>query len=119
MVLPEVHIYLPHEQRQAIVAPMYGNMESLNYEQEDAIAVVEWSDPRVLAAAFRVGIERFTCKDRKLEDFKRNDWPAFRASGCRSVQQFEDAYHPIYAKALNEAELYYEARTRPEGEPEI
>jgi hypothetical protein len=119
MILREVHIYLPHEHGAAIVAPMYGNMESLNYEQEDAIAISDWSDPRVLAAAFRVGIERFTRKDRKLEDFKRNDWPAFRASGCRSVQQFENAYHPIFAKALNEAELYYEARTRPEGEHEI
>ena len=118
-MLREVHIYLPHEQRRAIVAPMYGNMESLNYEQEDAIAVDEWANPRVLAAAFRVGIERFSCKDRKLEDFKRNDWPAFRASGCRSVLQFENAYHPIFAKALNAAELYYETRTRPEGEQEI
>ena len=118
-MLREVHIYLPHEQGPAIVAPMYGNMESLNYEQEEAITVAEWGDPRVFAAAFRVGIERFTCKDRKLEDFKRNDWPAFRASGCRSVQQFENAYHAIFAKALNKEELYYEARTRPEGELEI
>jgi len=98
---------------------MYGNMESLNYEQEDAIPVPEWGDPRVLAAAFRAAIERFTRRDRDLKDFKRNDWPAFRASGCRSVQQFENTYHAIFAKALNETELYYEARTRPEGEHEI
>jgi len=98
---------------------MYGNMESLNYEQEDAIPVDDWGDPRVLASAFRTAMERFTRKDRNLRDFKRNDWPAFRASGCRSVQQFENAYHPIFAKALNKPELYYEARTRPEGELEI
>jgi hypothetical protein len=118
-MLREVHIYLPHEQDPAIVAPMYGNMDSLNYEQEEAITVAEWGDPRVLAAAFRVGIERFSRKDRKLEDFKRNDWPAFRVSGCRSIQQFENAYHPIFAKALNKDEFYYEARTKPEGELEI
>jgi hypothetical protein len=118
-VLREAHIYLPHEHGPAIVAPMYGNMESLDYEQEDAIPVSEWGDPRVLAAAFRAAIERFIRRDRNLKDFKRNDWPAFRASGCRSVQQFESAYHPIFAKALNESELYYEARTRPEGEHEI
>src|SRR5262249_20283554 len=99
MMLREVHVYLPHEQSPAIIAPMYGNSESLNYEQEEAITVAEWGDPRVLAAAFRVGIERFTCKDRRLEDFKRNDWPAFRASGCRSIQQFENVYHAIFAKA--------------------
>ena len=119
MVLREVHIYLPHEHGPAVVAPMYGNMESLNYEQEEAIPVTDWGDPRVIAAAFRTAIERFSRKDRNLRDFKRNDWPAFRASGCRSVQEFEGSYHPIFAKALNEAELYYEARTRPEGEHEI
>jgi hypothetical protein len=64
-------------------------------------------------------MERFSRKDRNLRDFRRNDWPAFRASGCPSVQEFENTYHPIFAKALNEAELYYEARTRPEGEHEI
>jgi hypothetical protein len=31
-VLRETHIYLPHERGPAIVAPMYGNMESLSYE---------------------------------------------------------------------------------------
>ena len=98
---------------------MYGNMESLNYEQEEAIPVTDWGDPRVIAAAFRTAIERFSRKDRNLRDFKRNDWPAFRASGCRSVQEFENAYHSIFARALNEAELYYEARTKPEGELEI
>jgi hypothetical protein len=98
---------------------MYGNMESLNYEQEEAIPVTDWGDPRVIAAAFRSAMERFTRKDRNLRDFKRNDWPAFRASGCRSVQEFENAYHSIFARALNEAELYYEARTKPEGELEI
>ena len=119
MVLREVHIYLPHEHRPAILAPMFGNMESLNYEQEEAISVADWGDPRVLAAAFRTAMERFARKDRKLRDFKRSDWPAFRASGCRSVQQFENTYHAIFARALNQSELYYEARTKPEGELEI
>jgi hypothetical protein len=118
-VLREVHIYLPHEHGPAVVAPLYFNMESLNYEQEEALIVADWGDPRVLAAAFRVAMQRFTRKDRNLGDFRQTDWPAFRASGCQSVQQFESSYHPIFAKALNEAELYYEARTNPEDEHEI
>jgi hypothetical protein len=94
-------------------------MESLNYEPEEAIPVADRGAPRALAFAFRTAIQRFTRKDRNLRDFKRSDWPAFRASGCRSIQQFENTYHPIFARALNSAELYYEARTKPEGELEI
>jgi hypothetical protein len=52
---------------------MYFNMGSLNYEQEESLTVADWGDPRVLAAAFRVAMQRFTRKDRNLGDFFQVD----------------------------------------------
>lgn len=115
----EARVYLPREKGAAIVAPVHCNMCSLNYEQENPIVVAEWRDPLALASAFRAAIERFTRLDRNLRDYKSTDWPTYRASGSRSVRQFEASYQAIHIKAVNEAELYYEARTKPDGEDEI
>jgi hypothetical protein len=115
----EARIYLPLEKGSAIVAPVYCNMCSLNYEQENPIVVAEWRDPIALASAFRKAIERFARLDRNLRDYKSTDWPTYQASGCRSVRQFESSFQAIYIKAVNEAELYYKARTKPDGEEEI
>ncbi len=114
----EARIYLPREKGSAIVAPVYFNMCSLNYEQENPIVVAEWRDPIALVSAFRTAIERFTFLDRNLREVKLSDWPAYRASGCRSVRQFEGNQF-VYIKAVNEAALFYEARTKPDGEEEI
>ena len=115
----ETRIYLPHDKGPAIIAPVYCNMNSLNYEQENPIIVTEWQDPVLLSSAFRAAIQRFTRKDHNLYDYKITEWPAYRASALRSVRLFESSYQPIRVKAVNEAELFYEARTKPREEDDI
>jgi hypothetical protein len=117
--LREARLYLPLKEGLAIVAPIYCNMESLNYEQESPIVVRDWRVPEALASAFRKAIERFERKDRDLRGDKPTDWPAYNASRCRSVRDFKATYQAIFIQAANAEELYYEARTRPAGVEEI
>jgi hypothetical protein len=54
-----------------------------------------------------------------LRDQRRTDWPSYVASQCRSIRQFENEFLCIDVRALNQAELFYEASVRPKGEPDI
>jgi hypothetical protein len=115
--LRRAHLYLA-ENRPAIVAPVHFNSAGIYYEQENPL-MDESSDWSALGASLRVSINRFAFRETNLRDTKKTDWPAFRASGCRSVRQFEDLYLRIDVVAVNEAELFYHASCQPHGEEDI
>ena len=98
---------------------MLPKLGGLSTEQEGPIIVTEWRDPLLLSSAFRTAIQRFTRKDRNLYNCKKTEWPAYLASALRSVRRFESSYQAICVKAVNEAELFYEARTKPKEEDDI
>ena len=103
----------------AIVAARHQNAAGITYEQEDPILVPNWRDSAELAKALRAAIERFSFKDRNLRDLKRTEWPSFRASGFRSVKEFESVCLCVWIRAVNDAELFYEAEAKPIGEDDI
>jgi hypothetical protein len=81
--------------------------------------VEQWRSCEVLGAAAREVLARFCRKDRNLSGSKLTDWPAFKASGLRSVKQFEASYLRIHVMAVNEAALIFEATAFPPKESEI
>ena len=84
----QAHIYLPEDDRLAIVAPMNYNAAGIYYEQADAIVVASWRDTAAIAGAMRSALQQFVFRDLNLRDCKKTDWPSYRASGCRSVREF-------------------------------
>jgi hypothetical protein len=118
-MIREARIYLRSEDTPAIVTAVYENKESLPYEQEEALVLPNWGDPISLALALRRSIDRFERRDRNLRGYKRAEWPAYRASNCRSVREFESHYLQIFVRAANESELFYVAHTKPHDEEEI
>lgn len=117
--LRQARIYLPLEKGPAIVAAVYSNWDGADYEQENPIVVTEWRDPVALGSAFRIVIERYTRRDHNQRDSKLTDWAAYRAYGLRSVKLFQESFQGIRIESVNEAELFYYARTQPDGEDEI
>jgi hypothetical protein len=111
--LKSAALYLPFEASVAVAAAHHSNETGPCYEHEDAIALSNWRDPVELAQAVREALARFSRKDRDLSHSKKSEWPAFRASGCRSVKKFESSYQRIMIKALNHAELMYRASLEP------
>src|SRR5580658_5727022 len=118
-MLKQAHIYLVDDAKPAIVAAMHHNAAGIFYEQDEVVVVVDWRQSSPLVAALRSALERFSFRDRNLRDSKRSEWPAYRASGCRSVQEFESSYICITVRPANEAEIIYIAEARPLGEEEI
>ena len=83
-----------------IVAAMHQNNAGIYYEQPDPV-VVEVRQPADLGVAFRAAFDAFSRKDRDLSTMKKSDWPAFRASGLKSMKAFERDYTAIQCHGLN------------------
>lgn len=118
-MLRRAHIYLANADRAAIVSAMYYNAAGIYYEQEDSLLVSQWRERPGLAAALLSSLGRFSVRDRNLRELKKTDWPSFLASHCRSVREFESTYLCIAVRALNDAELVYDANVQPLGEADI
>ena len=97
---------------------MHFNSTGIYYEQESPL-LDESNDWSALSSSLRLSINRFSFRETNLRDRTKTDWRAFRASGCRSVRQFEDLYLQINVRAVNEAELFYDASCQPRGEKDI
>ena len=111
------HLYLA-ENKPAIIAAMHFNSAGIYYEQADPF-VDETGGWDGLVASLRSALDRFSFQEANLRDGKKTDWPSYRASGCRSVRQFEELYLCIPVRTLNDAELFYDASCQPRGESDI
>jgi hypothetical protein len=119
IMLKEAHIYLADSSKPAIVTAMHHNTAGIGYEQDEAIIVADWHESLSLVTALHSALERFSFRDRNLRDFKLSEWPAYRASGCRSVREFKSKYLCICVRPANKAELLYIADVHPLNESEI
>jgi len=84
-----------------IVAAMHQNLAGIYYEQPAPFAIQGTPTPEQLGHAFREAFDRFSIKDANLQEFKRSEWPAFKASGLRSLKEFERLYRPVGIYGVN------------------
>src|SRR5207245_2738002 len=98
---------------------LHHNSAGISFEQDDPAVITDWRQATGLGPALRFALERFSLQDRNLRDFKKTEWPSYRASRARSVHEFEATYFCIYVQALNEAELFYDACAHPPGEEDV
>jgi hypothetical protein len=101
---------------QAIAAARHYNGAGILYEQAAPQVVDDWHHNDTLSSVLRSALERFSRKEANLRIVKLRDWPSYLASGYRSVAEFERRYLRVDISALNEAELFFEARVTPTGE---
>lgn len=83
-----------------IVAATHQIPGGMYYEQATP-AVVEVRQPADLGAAFRTAFDAFSVRDRDMSTMKKSDWPAYVASGLRSMKAFEREYTAIQCAGLN------------------
>lgn len=84
-----------------IVVPMHQAATGVYYEQAAPIVLESPVTPAVLGTAFCAAFDAFSVTDADLQGMKRSDWPAFQASGLRSMKAFERAYLPMVCESLN------------------
>jgi hypothetical protein len=115
--LRSAHIYAA-EGKPVIVAPLHFNSAGIRYEQDDPI-VVENGSWEAVVPHLRDSLRRFSFRESNVHGQKLTDWPSFRASGMRSVREFQNCYLCIQIMAVNDAELFYDAGSQPHGESDI
>jgi hypothetical protein len=98
---------------------MHHNAAGIYYEQDTPTTVSDWRVNEALVDELRASIERFSFRDCNLRTGKKADWPSYKVSGCRSIDDFERRYLEIYVRPVNESELFYDASAQPKGEKDI
>jgi hypothetical protein len=98
-------VYFSAERDTALVAPMF-NHAGLFAEQPGAVGEARAHDDAALGAAVRDALARCAFEPEfNYSGKKRTDWPAYRASGCRSVREFEQRFAPILVQGANASNL--------------
>lgn len=104
-----VHVYIAGTR--AIVAPVHRNLAGIYYEQPDPIVLHGPPGALPLGTAFRQAYEAFSVKDANLGSTRKSDWPSYKASGLRSMKEFERQYTTILCYALNPSNAVFRAST--------
>src|SRR5258708_33671627 len=86
--------------RLVIVAPRHATLEGVLYEQ-DSPTVLTDASPVSVGAAIKSAFEVFSVRQKDLRDWKKSDWPAFKASGAKSLKQFEAEFYQLSVSHLN------------------
>lgn len=86
------HAYLSHSGRGTVLAATAVNNAGIRYEPDYALLLSSSLSPKSVGQAVIDVLGRFCRKDRNLRGFTKSEWPAFRASGMKSVRAFEQDY---------------------------
>lgn len=80
-----------------------GGIGALQTEARDVFVLELGNDRSVVADAILKALDA-TCvlPEQNLRDKKRSDWPAYQASGCRSIRQFEADFVHVHVSGANE-----------------
>jgi hypothetical protein len=112
-----VHVYVSADK--AIVAAMHRNLAGIYYEQAAPVVLVGPSDAATLGAAFKRAFDGFSVKDANLRQHKRSDWPAYKASGLRTLKDFEARFRHVSCSGLDDANMIVQASTAHPGDKSI
>ena len=97
-MIPSVTVYVG--ETVVIVAPLHTTPEGVLYEQEQP-TVLSVDSRGDVGAAVKKAFAAFSTRAQDLRSAKKSDWPAFRASGCKSMMQFEAEFRRIHVQYLN------------------
>lgn len=86
------HAYISHSGRGIVLAAAAVNDAGIRYEPGYAALLPPSASPASVGQAVVDVLDRFCRKDRNLRDYKKTEWPAFRASGLKSVRAFEQEF---------------------------
>ena len=101
-----------------IVAATHFTRDGIHVEQP-APVVLEVARPVELGMAFRTAFDACSRREVDLSAWKKSDWPAFRASGLRSIKAFEREYTAMQCVGLNPSNAVVRASAQCPDDPEL
>ena len=98
----------------AVVVTMHVNDDGIWHEDETPIVLQGPLIAEALGTTAASAMKQTARRTKNLRDTKASDWPAYRASGERSVRQFERQFVAIEVEGANEANLVAVVTGSPE-----
>jgi len=110
------NVYCRPDADQVIVASVY-NHGGLMAEKPGGALIVKYSDSVALNAAVRAALDACEYEeDFNYSDQKKSDWPAFQASGYKTMKRFEADFIRLLVKGTNEKNFFYDVTTPEFGD---
>jgi hypothetical protein len=110
------NVYCQPDADRAIVAAVF-NHGGLIAEKPGGATIVKFSDPAKLHDAVRAALEACEYEENfNYSDQKKSDWPAYQASGYKTMKRFEAEFIPLLVKGVNEKNFFYDVTTPAFGE---
>src|SRR5688572_18467745 len=103
----------------AVVVTMHVNDDDVWHEDETPAVLRAPLVAEVLGTAVASAMKQTARRTRNLRDVKASDWPAYRASGEKSIRQFERLFVAIEVEGANEANLVAVVTGSPEKDSEL
>ncbi|MBS2213849.1 hypothetical protein KEM09_20745 [Carboxylicivirga mesophila] len=116
-----ITVYLSSEYEKILIAPFFVDESWVHYEQEDIEVLRFDTNDEVLGESIKRNLNKFQEKNAELTKRKKKDWPAYKASNLRTVQEFESKFSRISISGLNEANLIlaFDAETKSKDEIDL
>ncbi|HEX2751412.1 MAG TPA: hypothetical protein VHM91_25605 [Verrucomicrobiales bacterium] len=96
------------------------NHGGLIAEKPGGSVVVKFSEPAAIHSAILAALE--ACEYEETFNYsgrKKSDWPAWQASGCKTIKQFETGFVRLSVKGVNAKNLFYAVTTPEFGDYEL
>lgn len=98
-----VHLYF--SAGSVIVAAVHQNLAGIYHEQAGPVVLQGAPSAAQLGEAFQAAFQKFSMRDTGLRETRRSEWPAYRASGARSMKEFERLFRPMTCYSVNSSNV--------------
>jgi hypothetical protein len=111
-------VFISRDGGRTIVVTMHHNQDGVLCEDQTPIVLESPSDLVLGESAF-AALKATSRIVLDLRNFKASDWPAYIASGERSIREFEKDFVAVHISAANEFNLIFEIEGFPENDAEL
>jgi hypothetical protein len=98
-------VFIDRLESTIIVVAMHINENDIRYEDEGPAMLKKPFTAEDLGTAVAEAMKKAERRNNFLRDRKLSDWPAYRASGQRTVRKFEESFISISVEGANAANL--------------
>lgn len=110
------NVYCRPDADQVIVASVY-NHGGLMAEKPGGATLVRFSDPAALNIAIHAALDACEYEENfNYYNHRKSDWPAYQASGYKTMKHFEDEFVRLLVKGVNQKNLFYDVTTPEFGD---
>jgi hypothetical protein len=106
-------VFLSDKHQHLVIAARQENKAGIIMEQEECITMEFPASEEKLGMEVVKAVNKYRLLDISVANFKKTDWPAYKASKSKSVRAFEADYTPISVTCQNSGNIILDIDGKP------